>query len=100
MGSVYGLPRHVFEEGLEDWPDERVWDSILDGRLEGVSSVIGLMLESNLEAGTQAMPSEASSPAARKAALAYGVSVTDACLDWQTTQRLLLEGAARLRDRR
>ncbi|BEU04425.1 phospho-2-dehydro-3-deoxyheptonate aldolase [Agarivorans sp. OAG1] len=49
---------------------------------EGNKSIIGLMLESNLEAGNQ--PSEAP-----KSALKYGVSVTDACIDWDATATLI-----------
>jgi len=50
----------------------------------GNSSIIGLMLESNLEAGNQKIPSDLSQ-------LQYGRSVTDACIDWPTTERLLCE---------
>jgi 3-deoxy-7-phosphoheptulonate synthase len=42
------------------------------------------MLESNLEAGSQSIPPG-------RGALRYGVSVTDACIDWDTTERLLRE---------
>jgi 3-deoxy-7-phosphoheptulonate synthase len=52
--------------------------------LEGNESIVGLMLESNLEAGSQAIPSDLSR-------LRRGVSVTDACIDWSTTEKLLLE---------
>lgn len=76
---------------------EVVWDSIIQGRAAGERSVIGLMLESNLEAGNQPMPPEDATLEGRRSALKYGVSVTDACTDWETTRRLLLEGAARLR---
>ncbi len=50
--------------------------------LEGNTSIIGLMLESNLSAGNQAIPKDLSE-------LQYGVSVTDACIDWPTTEELL-----------
>ncbi|MCL4744988.1 MAG: 3-deoxy-7-phosphoheptulonate synthase [Burkholderiaceae bacterium] len=50
---------------------------------EGNRSIVGLMLESNLEAGTQSFSGDASQ-------LRYGVSVTDACIDWRTTEELLL----------
>jgi 3-deoxy-7-phosphoheptulonate synthase len=56
--------------------------------LEGNTSIVGLMLESHLEWGQQAMTD--------RAALRYGVSVTDACIDWATTERLLLDLNARL----
>ncbi len=47
----------------------------------GNESIIGIMLESHINAGNQPLsdPSE----------LAYGVSITDACIDWQTTEKLL-----------
>ncbi len=51
--------------------------------LDGNSSIVGLMLESNLEAGSQPIPADRSQ-------LRYGVSVTDACMDWATTESLLL----------
>ena len=48
----------------------------------GNQSIIGFMLESNLGWGNQAIPSDLSK-------LKYGVSVTDACIDWETTEKLL-----------
>ena len=45
-------------------------------------SIIGLMLESNLGWGNQSIPDDLSQ-------LKYGVSVTDACIDWETTETLL-----------
>jgi 3-deoxy-7-phosphoheptulonate synthase len=50
--------------------------------LEGNRSIVGLMLESNLEAGNQPIPEDLSK-------LRYGVSVTDPCIDWPTTEDLL-----------
>ncbi len=50
--------------------------------LEGNQSIIGLMIESNLHAGNQPLNLEN---------LAYGVSVTDACIDWATTESTLRE---------
>ncbi len=58
--------------------------------LEGNRSIVGLMLESNLAAGRQDIPADLSE-------LKYGVSVTDACIDWATTERLLLSLDTRLR---
>ena len=52
--------------------------------VQGNQSIIGIMLESNLEAGNQAIPRDLS-------ALRYGVSVTDGCIDWTTTESLILE---------
>ncbi|MDH3412942.1 MAG: 3-deoxy-7-phosphoheptulonate synthase [Gammaproteobacteria bacterium] len=52
--------------------------------LAGNQSIIGLMLESNLHAGNQPLSSA-------REKMAYGVSVTDACIDWVTTESLLRE---------
>jgi 3-deoxy-7-phosphoheptulonate synthase len=51
---------------------------------DGNQSIVGLMLESHLEAGNQAIPADPS-------ALRYGVSVTDGCIDWATTELLIRE---------
>mgnify|MGYP005845198713 CR=1 FL=1 len=51
--------------------------------LEGNQSIVGLMLESHLGWGSQPIPADLSQ-------LRYGVSVTDACIDWKTTEQLLL----------
>lgn len=58
--------------------------------LEGNQSVIGLMLESNINFGKQSIPEDLSQ-------LKYGVSVTDACIDWDETERSLREMADKLR---
>ncbi|MEO8032401.1 MAG: 3-deoxy-7-phosphoheptulonate synthase [Gemmatimonadota bacterium] len=56
----------------------------------GSSGVLGVMLESHLNAGSQPLESG-------DAGLHYGVSITDACIDWSTTESLLLEADQRLR---
>ncbi len=50
--------------------------------LEGNQSITGLMLESNIESGKQVIPSA-------REYLKYGVSITDACIDWRTTESTL-----------
>ena len=57
--------------------------------IEGNSSIVGLMLESNLVAGNQPIPED-------KSRLIYGCSVTDPCISWETTVKLLRESAAAL----
>jgi 3-deoxy-7-phosphoheptulonate synthase len=59
--------------------------------IEGNTSIVGLMLESNLGAGNQSIPQDLSK-------LKYGVSVTDACIDWPATEKLLREARSRLHD--
>jgi 3-deoxy-7-phosphoheptulonate synthase len=52
--------------------------------LDGNRSIVGLMLESHLKAGNQPIPKDLSQ-------LEYGVSITDPCIDWPTTETLLLK---------
>jgi 3-deoxy-7-phosphoheptulonate synthase len=59
---------------------------------EGNSNIVGVMIESNLVAGAQKLV--AGQP------LVYGQSITDACIDWAETQKLLAELAAAVRARR
>lgn len=67
-----------------------VLENIVNQILEGNRSIVGVMLESNLGWGNQKFCSDRSK-------LAYGVSITDACIDWETTERCLTEAASRLR---
>ena len=53
---------------------------------EGAESIHAIMLERHLKAGNQSFPQPADQ-------LEYGVSITDGCLDWATTESLLLETA-------
>jgi 3-deoxy-7-phosphoheptulonate synthase len=55
----------------------------------GNRSIRGLMIESNLCAGNQPIPEDL-------AQLRYGVSVTDACVDWETTETMLREARGQL----
>ncbi len=66
-----------------------VCDDVFGQIASGNQSIIGVMLESNLSEGNQS----SNKP---RAELAYGVSVTDACIDWQTTETLLRDGAKQL----
>lgn len=59
-----------------------VLDHCVSQILEGNQSIVGFMLESNLHAGAQPIGSDPS-------ALLYGVSITDPCLDWETTEHAL-----------
>ena len=58
----------------------------------GNTSIIGTMVESNLAAGSQSFPQP-------KADLKYGVSITDGCIDWSTTEHLVRETYAALAPR-
>ena len=59
--------------------------------IEGNRSIVGLMLESHLHAGNQPIPADLSK-------LKYGVSVTDSCIDWATTEKLLRSAREKLKD--
>lgn len=62
------------------------FESLTQQILEGNSHIVGMMLESHLESGSQ----EISFP------LLHGVSITDPCLDWETTEELVLSAHERL----
>jgi 3-deoxy-7-phosphoheptulonate synthase len=66
-----------------------VLDNIITQLLTGTTAINGVMLESNLNAGSQSIPDDLSQ-------LQYGVSVTDKCVDWKTTEELLTKTFARL----
>lgn len=66
---------------------EVVWQSILEQRYAGNDNLIGMMLESNIHEGNQKLP-EVLHPGVA-AQLKYGVSITDACVSWQTTEQLV-----------
>jgi 3-deoxy-7-phosphoheptulonate synthase len=59
-----------------------VFEEILRQRAAGDASIIGAMLESNLIAGAQKFPQPLDQ-------LIYGQSITDACIDWETTVQLM-----------
>lgn len=66
-----------------------VLNDVLEQRLAGETALRGVMLESHLTEGKQALT---------PGALQRGVSITDACIGWQSTEQLLLNAAQRLRD--
>jgi 3-deoxy-7-phosphoheptulonate synthase len=68
---------------------EEVARSVIAQRVAGNTALIGLMIESYLQEGNQPVQ-------ATTADLKYGVSITDACLSWQTTERILREAHERL----
>lgn len=70
-----------------------VLEDLTNQILEGNSSIIGAMLESHLRAGNQRLGSELNE-------LTYGVSITDACIDWPTTETALLHLSEKLAKRK
>ncbi|XBW34869.1 hypothetical protein QEN19_000436 [Hanseniaspora menglaensis] len=72
----------------------KVNDSVCEQISAGDSSIVGVMIESNINEGNQSVPAEG------KSGLKYGVSITDACISWETTEVVLTKLAAAVRDRR
>jgi 3-deoxy-7-phosphoheptulonate synthase len=71
--------------GKQHARQEDVWRSVIQQRVDGTNSLIGLMVESNVNEGNQPIPKNL-------ADLRYGVSLTDACIGWETTERMLRWG--------
>lgn len=67
-----------------------VMDNVANQIIEGNKSIIGVMIESNIGAGNQNIPEDLNQ-------LEYGVSVTDKCIDWDTTETLLINCAEKLK---
>lgn len=63
-----------------------VFEEIVRQRAAGDTSVIGAMLESHLVSGNQKFPQALDQ-------LTYGQSITDQCIDWETTERLVRDAA-------
>jgi 3-deoxy-7-phosphoheptulonate synthase len=72
--------------GKDPTRQPEVFNAVLDQRLEGNRALVGMMLEGHLFDGSQALGGT----------LRYGVSVTDACLGWSSTEALLRAAARRL----
>jgi 3-deoxy-7-phosphoheptulonate synthase len=71
--------------GKQHAKQEEVWHSVIEQRAAGNTALIGMMVESYLHEGSQPIPQNL-------AELKRGVSITDACLGWETTERMLRHG--------
>jgi len=67
-----------------------VWRNVIDQVVNGSEALIGLMLESNLHEGNQKFTGDLG-------ALKYGVSITDECISWESTEELVLNAHAKLK---
>jgi len=65
-----------------------VMENVANQILEGNKSIVGLMIESHLNWGSQKISDN----------MEYGVSVTDACIDWATTEKSVRDMAEKLKD--
>jgi 3-deoxy-7-phosphoheptulonate synthase len=90
-----GLPSRVIidcshaNSGKDHRRQAVVWRDVVEQRLAGDKAIAGLMLESNLQPGSQPVKSD-------RGQLQYGVSITDGCIGWEETEALLLETHSRL----
>lgn len=75
--------------GKDPYKQPDVLEDIINQKLEGNQSIIGFMIVSHLNGGNQKIPKDLSE-------LKYGVSITDACIDFESTRKMILEAANRL----
>ncbi len=68
-----------------------VLDNIANQIIDGNKSIMGVMIESHIGAGNQKIPADLKD-------LKYGVSVTDACIDWPTTEEALRSMRDKIKD--
>jgi 3-deoxy-7-phosphoheptulonate synthase len=66
-----------------------VFENVIQQIIDGNTSILGLMLESNLYEGNQPITD-------KREDLKYGVSVTDKCINWEETERIILEAHSKL----
>ena len=69
-----------------------VMGDVINQIRQGNRSLVGVMIESNLVGGNQKIPQDLSQ-------LTYGCSVTDGCIDWDTTATMLRDAHAHLLNR-
>jgi 3-deoxy-7-phosphoheptulonate synthase len=67
----------------------KAFNDLIAQRARGNNNIVGIMLESHLNAGKQRLPEELAG--FNPSALRYGVSVTDECLGWDATEKLVIE---------
>lgn len=67
---------------------EGVWNYVVEQAAKGNEAVVGAMVESNLKPGNQKLKDPNN--------LEYGVSITDACIGWEDTERIVLEAYEKL----
>ncbi len=96
MESLSLQPRIIIDcshqNSRKDWRrQKRVLRSVVDQVRWGEMAIRGFMLESNLFEGAQKIGSDPS-------ALRYGVSVTDGCIGWEETERIVLHAADLIRE--
>ena len=90
-----GLPPRLIVDcshmnaGKDHRNEGNVFRNVLEQRVGGNAGVVGVMLESHLNAGNQSLGDDPSE-------LQYGVSITDPCIDWQETESVIRDAAQQL----
>lgn len=80
------------QNSRKDWSrQKRVLRAVVDQVRWGETEIKGFMLESNLHEGSQKIPSDLS-------LLKYGVSVTDGCIGWDETERIVKNAAELIKE--
>ena len=80
------------QNSRKDWTrQKRVLRAVIDQVRWGETEIKGFMLESNLHEGSQKIPSDLS-------LLKYGVSVTDGCIGWDETERIVKNAAELIKE--
>jgi len=93
--AAAGLPNRLMvdcshaQTGKDYTRQPEVLANLVEQICAGNRSIMGFMLESNIKAGTQKLTDG-------RAGLQYGISITDACIDWDTTEHCLTNATARL----
>lgn len=59
-----------------------VWQDVINQKMDGNDALVGMMLESNINEGSQENTGDLEK-------MTYGVSITDQCISWETTENLL-----------
>lgn len=96
--NARGLPENILVDCSHDNSGKKhkgqsfVWKNVIEQRVDGNKALIGLMLESHLFEGKQ--------PLNDISQLKYGISITDECISWQTTEGLILSACDRLLESR
>lgn len=75
--------------GKDPYKQPEILEDIVKQKRDGNQSIIGFMVESHINGGSQKITEDLSQ-------LKYGVSITDACLDWEATEKMFRAAAASL----
>lgn len=92
------LPKNIFVDcshgnsGKDHKKQPQVFKHVVEQIKDGNENIVGFMLESNLNPGNQSLSEDNSG-------LKCGVSVTDACIGWETTEKLIMDAYEILKNR-